>query len=78
MHEILLFHFSGETLDVFLHEDAVYGLSVDPNNSNAFASACDDGRILIYDIREPPSTGNIFFLMREICFINPEIANWVL
>ncbi|KAJ8309567.1 hypothetical protein KUTeg_014441 [Tegillarca granosa] len=47
---------TGETLDVFLHEDAVYGLSVDPNNSNAFASACDDGRILIYDIREPPST----------------------
>ncbi|XP_067119886.1 DDB1- and CUL4-associated factor 5-like [Centruroides vittatus] len=41
-----------KTLDVFLHEEAVYGLSVDPMNDNVFASACDDGRILICDIRE--------------------------
>ncbi|XP_070578975.1 DDB1- and CUL4-associated factor 5-like [Ptychodera flava] len=42
----------GETLDVFLHEDTVYGLSVDPTNDNVYASACDDGRVLIWDIRE--------------------------
>lgn len=47
---------SGATLDVFKHEDAVYGLTSDPNNVNVFASACDDGRILVFDIREPPST----------------------
>ncbi|XP_033733769.1 DDB1- and CUL4-associated factor 5-like [Pecten maximus] len=47
---------TGETLDVFTHEDAVYSLSIDPNNVSVFASACDDGRILVYDIREPPST----------------------
>uniref|UniRef100_T1JJB3 Uncharacterized protein n=1 Tax=Strigamia maritima TaxID=126957 RepID=T1JJB3_STRMM len=46
----------GRTLDVFLHEEAVYGLSVDPLNDNVFASACEDGRILIWDIREPSST----------------------
>lgn len=44
------------TLDVFLHEEAVYGISVDPLNDNVFASACEDGRILIWDIREPAST----------------------
>jgi len=49
--------YSGTTLDVFKHEDAVYGLTSDPNNVNVFASACDDGRILVFDIREPPSTG---------------------
>lgn len=49
--------YSGATLDVFKHEDAVYGLTSDPNNVNVFASACDDGRILVFDIREPPSTG---------------------
>lgn len=49
--------YRGETVDVFRHEDAVYGLSIDPNNVNVFASACDDGRVLIYDIREPASTG---------------------
>ncbi|GIX69582.1 DDB1- and CUL4-associated factor 5 [Caerostris extrusa] len=42
---------TGEILDVFLHDEAVYGLSVDPINENIFASACDDGRILIWDIR---------------------------
>ncbi|KAK7488349.1 hypothetical protein BaRGS_00020323 [Batillaria attramentaria] len=47
---------SGQTVDVFLHEEAVYGLSADPNNDNIFASACDDGRVLIYDTREPAST----------------------
>ena len=48
---------SGDPLDYFLHEQPVYGLSIDPINDNVFASACDDGRVLIYDIREPPSTG---------------------
>ncbi|KAH3853970.1 hypothetical protein DPMN_096508 [Dreissena polymorpha] len=43
---------TGETKDVFTHEDAVYGLSPDPTNPSVFASACDDGRILIYDIRD--------------------------
>ncbi|ESP03038.1 hypothetical protein LOTGIDRAFT_110630, partial [Lottia gigantea] len=44
---------TGNPVDNFMHEDAVYGLSTDPNNPHVFASACDDGRILIYDIREP-------------------------
>ena len=44
-------------MDVFLHDDAVYGISVNPENSNVFATACDDGRILVYDMREPPATG---------------------
>lgn len=38
-------------LNFFLHEKPVYGLSVHPHNDNVFASACDDGRVLIYDIR---------------------------
>ncbi|XP_038621435.1 DDB1- and CUL4-associated factor 5 isoform X2 [Tachyglossus aculeatus] len=45
---------SSETLDVFAHEDAVYGLSVSPVNDNVFASSSDDGRVLIWDIRESP------------------------
>ncbi|NP_001090592.1 DDB1 and CUL4 associated factor 5 L homeolog [Xenopus laevis] len=43
---------SGETMDVFAHEEAVYGLSVSPVNDNVFASSSDDGRVLIWDIRE--------------------------
>ncbi|XP_048831046.1 DDB1- and CUL4-associated factor 5 isoform X2 [Brienomyrus brachyistius] len=44
----------GETVNVFLHDDAVYGLSVSPVNDNVFASSSDDGRVLIWDTREPP------------------------
>ncbi|XP_069494692.1 DDB1- and CUL4-associated factor 5 isoform X2 [Ambystoma mexicanum] len=43
---------SGASMDVFSHEDAVYGLSVSPVNDNVFASSSDDGRVLIWDIRE--------------------------
>ena len=42
---------------MFSHSEAVYGLSADPLNASVFASACDDGRILVYDIRAPPSEG---------------------
>jgi len=47
---------TGNPIDYFLHEQPVYSLSIDPFNDNVFASACDDGRILIYDIREPSSS----------------------
>ena len=47
----------GETLNVFLHIDAVYSLSVSPVNDNVFASSSDDGRVLIWDTREPPTGG---------------------
>ena len=49
--------FSGEAIDVYRYDEAVYCLCVDPNNSNVFASASDDGRVLIYDIRAPASEG---------------------
>ncbi|XP_039283039.1 DDB1- and CUL4-associated factor 5 [Nilaparvata lugens] len=48
---------TGEPVDVFRHLNPVYGLSVDPTNDFVFASACDDGSISIYDIREPASSG---------------------
>lgn len=45
---------------MFAHEDAVYGLSVSPVNDNIFASSSDDGRVLIWDIRESSHGGEIF------------------
>lgn len=42
---------TGDVVNFFLHEKPVYGLSVHPHNDNVFASACDDGRVLIFDIR---------------------------
>lgn len=59
---ILHYPLSGEAEDVYRHEDAVYGLSSDPVNDSIFASACADGRVLIYDIRAPPSEGTTWII----------------
>ncbi|KAI5746116.1 hypothetical protein M8J77_000033 [Diaphorina citri] len=42
---------SGDPIDFYLHERPVYGLSVDPSQDAIFASACDDGRVLLFDTR---------------------------
>ncbi|XP_045133185.1 DDB1- and CUL4-associated factor 5-like isoform X1 [Portunus trituberculatus] len=47
---------TGETLDVFLHREAVYGVSVSPTSDSVFASAGEDGQVLLYDMREPVTT----------------------
>ncbi|XP_020284071.1 DDB1- and CUL4-associated factor 5 isoform X2 [Pseudomyrmex gracilis] len=48
-------------INLFPHEKPVYGLSIHPHNDDVFASACDDGRVLIYDIRST-STNETFCL----------------
>ncbi|XP_076063729.1 uncharacterized protein LOC143038430 [Oratosquilla oratoria] len=47
---------TGEILDLFPHEAAVYGVSVSPASESIFTSAGEDGQVLLYDIRAPPST----------------------
>ncbi|KAK7591051.1 hypothetical protein V9T40_002664 [Parthenolecanium corni] len=46
---------TGKALDVFNLEQPVYGISVNPFDDHVFASAVDDGRILIFDTRLKPS-----------------------
>ncbi|XP_053684779.1 DDB1- and CUL4-associated factor 5 [Sabethes cyaneus] len=41
-----------ESVDVFLHSKPVYGLSIDPSNDDLFATAGEDGKILIFDMRD--------------------------
>ncbi|XP_062534582.1 DDB1- and CUL4-associated factor 5-like isoform X1 [Armigeres subalbatus] len=41
-----------ESVDVYLHSKPVYGLSIDPSNDNIFATAGEDGKILIFDLRD--------------------------
>ena len=46
----------------------MYGLSADPCNPSVFASACDDGRLLIFDIRDS-TAGLVLSSMRNCsCF----------
>lgn len=61
-----------------MHEDAVYGLTADPNNTSVFASACDDGRILVYDIREPPSSGQYVTIDINVHLYNTSINPFIM
>ena len=45
---------TAQPLDYFLHEEPVYGLSVHPDNADLFTTACSDGRVLLFDMRQPP------------------------
>lgn len=45
-----------------LHKKPVYGLSVNPQNDQVIATAGDDGRILLFDIRESENAGEFFSL----------------
>lgn len=38
-------------MDVFYHTKPIYGLDVDPINENLFATAGEDGRVLLFDLR---------------------------
>ena len=38
-------------VDVFKHEEPVYGVSVHPADKNLFLTACSDGRVLLHDMR---------------------------
>ncbi|KAL7016125.1 hypothetical protein ACKWTF_009929 [Chironomus riparius] len=42
---------SGDCIDVFYHTKPIYGLGVDPFNDNIFATAGEDGRVLLFDLR---------------------------
>lgn len=55
------------------HKNPVYGLSINPQNDHVLATAGDDGRILIFDIREVVPgkltvvTSNKFVLISWYC-----------
>lgn len=41
--------------NVFKHEEPVYGLSIDPQNDSVFATASENGVILLFDQRTDPA-----------------------
>ena len=43
---------TGKTLDIFPHDEPVYGIACHPECSELFASASSDGRVLVFDLRE--------------------------
>ena len=53
----------GRTQDIFLHEAAVYGVDGHPHNRHIFATACADGRVQIFDLRQDPKEINDPFLV---------------
>lgn len=49
---IFVLTFSGDASDGFLHTKPVYGLSIDSTNNQIFATAGEDGRVLVFDLRQ--------------------------
>lgn len=47
--------FSGKLDNVFKHEEPVYGLSIDPQNDSIFATASENGVVLLFDQRTDPA-----------------------
>ena len=45
----------GRTQDIFLHEAAVYGIDGHPTNGDIFVTACADGRVQMFDLRQNPN-----------------------
>ena len=48
----------GRTQDIFLHEAAVYGVDGHPSNGDIFITACGDGRVQMFDLRQNPKELN--------------------
>ncbi|XP_055853379.1 DDB1- and CUL4-associated factor 5 [Episyrphus balteatus] len=46
---------TGKLHNVYKHEKPVYGLSIDPTCDDIFATACEDGQILVFDQRIDPA-----------------------
>ncbi|KAF7266740.1 hypothetical protein GWI33_019961 [Rhynchophorus ferrugineus] len=46
--------YSGNAITTIPHRKPVYGLSVNPQNDEIISTAGEDGRLLLYDIREAP------------------------
>ncbi|XP_053947354.1 uncharacterized protein DDB_G0287625 isoform X1 [Anastrepha ludens] len=42
---------TGKLMNVYKHNNPVYGLSIDPRSDSIFATACEDGQILVFDQR---------------------------
>ncbi|KZS20357.1 Serine/threonine-protein phosphatase [Daphnia magna] len=42
---------SSKPVDYFLHENPVYGVSLQPSSQSVFATACDDGKLRVFDMR---------------------------
>ena len=67
---------SDRAVDVFPHPEPVYGLSSSPGSPSLFATACADGKLQLFDLRQPPSEGDPLLLARltwpfhAVCF-NP-------
>ena len=38
-------------MDVFTEQQAVYGLHVDPCQESVFVASCENGRVLLFDLR---------------------------
>lgn len=54
--------FRGQLILKLPHRKPVYGLSINPQNDCILATAGDDGRVLIFDLRDSSNAGNYYII----------------
>lgn len=60
-------------MGVYFHDDPVYGLNVHPEQENVFLTACDNGKVQLWDARNT-SAGilfiyNFYYMLSYVMFI---------
>ncbi|XP_044263338.1 DDB1- and CUL4-associated factor 5 isoform X2 [Tribolium madens] len=77
IHDAITGNFVGK----LMHRKPVYGLSVNPQNDNVLATAGDDGRILLFDVRESPNSDALCLAKQKTGFhsvmFNPINPRWL-
>eukprot|EP00088_Acartia_fossae_P028888 TRINITY_DN2969_c0_g1_i1.p1 TRINITY_DN2969_c0_g1~~TRINITY_DN2969_c0_g1_i1.p1 ORF type:complete len:951 (-),score=207.47 TRINITY_DN2969_c0_g1_i1:858-3710(-) len=67
---------TGELVDCFQHEEAVNGLSVHPAQPQLFLTAGSDGRLLMYDMRQPAKSEAIMLAGFSYGFHSVQFNPW--
>ena len=55
-------------LDVYPHEESIYGVSVHPETPSVFCTACSDGKVHLYDTRQPSSEDPVLMASHDYPF----------
>ncbi|XP_068896111.1 uncharacterized protein [Tenebrio molitor] len=72
---------TGNLVGKLPHRKPVYGLSINPQNDHVLATAGDDGKILLFDVRESPNSDALCLAKQKTGFhsvmFNPTNPRWL-
>lgn len=55
-------------MDVYILEEAVYSISIHPDTDRIFLTACEDGRVQLWDLRLPSTADSTIIASHNAAF----------